>query len=336
MARSLVGIATLALVLVACASSTPDDDEDVRSTESNLSASQRKARATGIRDAAKTKGMTNAALLAGIGEVETNLAHCWSEATWACKGPVSKTCNGPVIAGAADGPCSSKQGGLGLFQFDGGTFSQTLARDGQEILELAGNVQHAVDFVANIVRQDLKLKSNAEAITWMNGTPVVNGNAKFERWKAIMACRYNGRCGSTSQANKYGNAAIKLFKEFGAGFWDVDGPGTPPPAAAADPCEVRAADKRLHCENKDDSPLYAAPNPESEVVNTLRTTESWFDCWGTGTLHAGKNTTWYHTVGDDNAVPGWLPASALKTTDALDADPSAKGLPKCAAAAAAN
>ena len=76
-------------------------------------------------------GPDNAALLAGIGEVETNFAHCWSEATWACQGPASASCGGgPVIAGASDGPCSAQQGGLGMFQFDSGTFSQTLATYG--------------------------------------------------------------------------------------------------------------------------------------------------------------------------------------------------------------
>src|SRR6187431_525417 len=69
-----------------------------------LTTAQRKARAEIIRDTAAAAGMTNAALLAGIGEVETNFAHCWSEATWACQGPASASCGGgPVIAGASDG-----------------------------------------------------------------------------------------------------------------------------------------------------------------------------------------------------------------------------------------
>ena len=51
-----------------------------------LTTAQRRARAEQIRDTAAAAGMTNGALLAGIGEVETNFAHCWSEATWACMG----------------------------------------------------------------------------------------------------------------------------------------------------------------------------------------------------------------------------------------------------------
>ena len=38
--------------------------------------------------------------------------------------------------------------------------------------------------------------------------------------------------------------------------------------------------------------MYASDNYTSGVVNHLRTTESWFKCWGTGQLHAGGNTTW--------------------------------------------
>ena len=39
---------------------------------------------------------------APIGEVETNFAHCWSEATWACQGPASPDC-----AATGDAPSSA-------------------------------------------------------------------------------------------------------------------------------------------------------------------------------------------------------------------------------------
>lgn len=73
------------------------------------------------------------------------------------RSPNSTSCGGgPVIAGASDGPCSAQQGGLGMFQFDGGNFTQTLARDGRDILlTLDGNIRHAVDFVVNIVNQEV-------------------------------------------------------------------------------------------------------------------------------------------------------------------------------------
>src|SRR5262245_61930673 len=60
----------------------------------------RRARAEMIKAAAAQAGLTNAVLLAGIAQVETGLAHCWSEASWTCKGPASPSCNGgPVVAG---------------------------------------------------------------------------------------------------------------------------------------------------------------------------------------------------------------------------------------------
>ncbi len=210
--------------LAACTAEqgAPAPDDGIGSTVQGLSdPAARRTRAEHIRDAAADKGLTNGALLAGIAQVETGLSHCWSEATWACQGPYSGSCGGPVIAGAADGPCSSQQGGLGMFQFDGGTYSQTLARDGQEILDLDGNIRHAVNFVAERVRQDISgVSSTADAINWLNSVPVQAGNAKFEQWISLVSCRYNGCCGCSSQEAKYRNATLDLDGEFGAGFWN--------------------------------------------------------------------------------------------------------------------
>jgi hypothetical protein len=112
----------------------------------HLSTSAKLPRYAGIRDAARADGMSNAYLLAGIANDETGLAMCWSEATWACQGPSSPDCGGgPVIAGAADGPCSAEQGGLGMFQFDAGTFADTLAKYGGDVLTVAGQTTHAID-----------------------------------------------------------------------------------------------------------------------------------------------------------------------------------------------
>lgn len=103
------------------------------------------------------------------------------------------------------------------------------------------------------------------------------------------------------------------------------GGGTPPPAGD---CSVHS-DGKLHCTNKDNSAMYKNHNAESGVVNHLRTTTSWFDCWGTGQKHAGGNTTWYHTLGDDNGKWGWVPGVDLSTPDTFDGDPGAYGLKKC-------
>ncbi|MBT8495775.1 MAG: hypothetical protein KJO07_22220, partial [Deltaproteobacteria bacterium] len=92
----------LALTVMGCAA---DEPLDVGKTVQLLSPEVELERVTAIRDVSAGMGLTNAALLAGIAKSETDLIHCWSEATWACQGPDSPSCGGgPVIAGAADGP----------------------------------------------------------------------------------------------------------------------------------------------------------------------------------------------------------------------------------------
>ncbi|WP_394842202.1 C39 family peptidase [Pendulispora brunnea] len=93
-------------------------------------------------------------------------------------------------------------------------------------------------------------------------------------------------------------------------------------------CAVRS-DGRLYCNNKAGANMYAARTTSSSIVDHVRTTYSWFDCWGTGERHAGGNTTWYHTQGDDNGNWGWTPAVNLSTTSEFDANPSAYGLNRC-------
>lgn len=188
-----------------------------------LTAAQRKARAEIIRDTAAAVGMTNAALLAGIGEVETNFAHCWSEATWACKGPASSSCGGgPVIAGAADGPCSQQQGGLGMFQFDAGTYAQTIATYGPNIVTLQGNVDAVVPFLVKRAIESVDgVNNQAEALAWMNSIKIQDGDPQYEAWLYFVAWRYNGCKGCTSQINKYRAGTNKLRDEFGPDFWKV-------------------------------------------------------------------------------------------------------------------
>src|SRR4249920_1385256 len=102
-----------------------------------LTAAVKAERYTLIRDTAAQMGVTNGALLAGIAISETNLAHCQSEATYACQGPASPSCGGgPIIAGSADGPCAAMQGGLGMFQFDAGTYADTVNTYGPDILTI--------------------------------------------------------------------------------------------------------------------------------------------------------------------------------------------------------
>src|SRR4051812_3252844 len=111
----------LLLFSAGCVVGTGADDPPAPQAPAHpaLATSAKVPRYAAIRDAAAARGIGNAYLLAGIANDETGLAMCWSEAQWACQGPSSPDCGGgPVIAGAADGPCSAQQGGLGMFQFD--------------------------------------------------------------------------------------------------------------------------------------------------------------------------------------------------------------------------
>ena len=208
------------LLLCACAA------EPSASTGGGLPAKVKHERLALIRDTAAEMGLYNAALLGGIAVSETNLAHCWSEATYACKGPDSPSCGGPIIAGSADGPCSVMQGGLGMFQFDAGTWTDTLALYGDAILTTSGNTAQAVSFVVDQVVRDVPgVTSWLAAVDWMNHVPLVAGDPLAEQWAHLLACRYNGCCAASAlcagRADGYRDHAIELDRELGAAFWQT-------------------------------------------------------------------------------------------------------------------
>jgi hypothetical protein len=199
-------------------------DEDYGWAESRLSAAARRARAAQIRDAAHANGIEQGWLLAGIADAETGMSQCHSELTWACEGPYSADCAGPVVAGAGDGPCSIMQGGLGMFQFDAGTFTQTLAREGDRILSIAGNVAAGVDFVTAMVIRSVYIPgvaNRAEAIAWMNGVRV--GNDRWDPWIRTVTHYYNGCTPSascfTSRYGRYRDHTSNVYSEMGPDFW---------------------------------------------------------------------------------------------------------------------
>lgn len=213
--------AALAFCLLAGACVEPTAES---TTEQELSAAVRRERATLIRDAAAEMGMFNAALLGGIAVSETGLAHCFSEVSFGCPGPDSPSCGGPIIAGGADGPCSDMQGGLGMFQFDSGTYAQTIATYGPTILTVEGNTAQAVNFVVTRLAQDIaSVSSWGTAMTYMNSVPLVAGDPKTEEWAKFLACRYNGCCSTsatcTSRAKGYRDNAIAIYNELGGDFW---------------------------------------------------------------------------------------------------------------------
>lgn len=200
--------------------------DNVVTVASQLSAEKRRERARLIRDSAAASAMTNGVLLAGIAEAETNMAHCWSEATWACQGPASSSCGGgPVIAGSADGPCANRQGGLGMFQFDAGTHSQTLSREGRRVLTIQGNTQAAVEFVVDKVRiSDFipGVSTREQALTWLND--VRPDTPEWDQWIRTVTGYYNGcfegRCSVFhSRYNNYDAKTRSVLNEFGNDFW---------------------------------------------------------------------------------------------------------------------
>jgi hypothetical protein len=112
------------------------------------------------------------------------------------------------------------------------------------------------------------------------------------------------------------------------GIYVPVGGGGAPSSSAGGPCAVQR-DARLHCDNKAGAVLRAEAKNQSPVVNTLRTTSSWFECWTSGERHAGGNTTWYRTLGDDNGNRGFVAAVDLSTPESLDANPTVAGLAAC-------
>jgi MYXO-CTERM domain-containing protein len=156
-----------------------------------------------------------------------------------------------VIAGTGDGKCSKKRGGLGMFQFDGGTHSDTLRRDGNEILELEGNISHAVDFTGKLVDLGQRSVSSTEGgIEWMNDVRLVKGDAKLEAWASTMACRYNGCCKNTKRCRarraKYRDNALHYYDKYGADFWDDVGAPLKPSCPVV-PRDGRIIDEEDEC-----------------------------------------------------------------------------------------
>jgi hypothetical protein len=203
-------------------------------------ADARRTRAIAIRDAAAARGLDNGLLLAGIANAETGLSQCHSELSWACEGPYSAECGGPVVAGAADGPCSDRKGGLGMFQFDAGNYDDTLAREGDRILTVAGNVDAAIDFVLAMVRRSEFIdgvESDDDALAFMNA--VRPWNDLWTPWIKTVTRYYNGCIPGVCSAYdarfaSYSSGATDLVKEMGAELWFGRAPlcGPIPPAGA--------------------------------------------------------------------------------------------------------
>ncbi len=219
-----ISLGVLAQLIGGCGSG-PISEPTLDELRQALSPAERKTRAAQIRAAAEARGLHNGLLLAGIADIETGMSHCHSELTWACEGPNSADCGGgPVVAGAGDGPCYLQQGGLGMFQFDAGTFDQTLAREGNRILSIAGNTEAAVDFVIAMVKRSVYLQADTdqEAMDWMNR--VRPWNELWHPWVQTVTHYYNGctPSGCSVYNERYANysrGGTGLLAEMGVDFW---------------------------------------------------------------------------------------------------------------------
>lgn len=214
----------------------------------------RRERAALIRDAAASVGVTNGVLIVGIGQSETGLSHCDSEVGYGCPGPASPSCGGePILAGGADGPCSAQQGGLGMFQFDSGTYADTLDTYGEEVLTIEGNARFAVEYM--IARIQISayvdgVDSRDEAIAWING--VEPGGARWDEWLTSVTHYYNGctpaGCSVFNQRyESYRSATLQVQDEMGADFWADIGNLPEPPVCEPIPAAGRVIEEDDDC-----------------------------------------------------------------------------------------
>jgi hypothetical protein len=116
-----------------------------------------------------------------------------------------------------------------MFQFDGGDHDQTLARDGENILTVEGNVERAVGFAVDMVVRSRFVPEVTEAegaLAWLNAVPVAPGDPRYEAWISTVTHHYNGcppgaSCWNSRRA-KYESLTRGVFWEMGGDeFWTV-------------------------------------------------------------------------------------------------------------------
>lgn len=181
-----------------------------------------------IRDAAAAEGITNFLAVALLAEEETGLDHC---GRWACYGPSHRDCSGgPVISGGGDGPCSANAGGLGMFQLDQGSESQTVAywrSRGIDVLSLRGNAAAAIKHLVSRLTDahdgmyGSLANNRAAAVRFLNGLRV--GDRNWNEYIRFIIYRWNGcRPGWSCYSNRwsaYSSAAPRLLRTFGRDYF---------------------------------------------------------------------------------------------------------------------
>jgi hypothetical protein len=226
-------------------------EEVSASFDDALTNAQKKPVCDHIKTVSAGHGITNPLVFAGVPNHESGLVQCWKDATWACQGPHSSYCGGPVIAGSGDGPCSQKQGGLGMYQLDAGTYSQTLASYGSDVVELDGQIDEGINTIVQKVwhcPNTPHFDTEAEVVAWINAAKP--GTAKYETFLTAMAYCYNGckpgwSCHEPMRAN-YRAGVQKLVDAFGASYWSSSTPApTQPPPPAPTGCGIMSAGEDL-------------------------------------------------------------------------------------------
>jgi hypothetical protein len=180
-----------------------------------------------------------------------------------------------MISGAADGPCDILEGGLGMFQFDAGTHSETLDREGDRILTIEGSTLAAIDFVANMVIKSRYLdniETRAEAIVWMN--TVRPWNAGWDLWIKTVTHYYNG-CNPdwcsvyADRYDGYSAAGVRMLYQMGAETWFARAPGCVPIASGAEQVVI---DDENACFGAGGDPRFWRNEPAGYGDNLLWTT----------------------------------------------------------------
>ena len=113
-----------------------------------------------------------------------------------------------------------------MFQFDGGTYSQTVAQYGRDVLTINGQVSLAVDFVLRIVKSSA-YTTNAEtddkARAWIDHFDP-NNAALRDQWIKTVVQYYNGcqpswSCWNDRYRTYSDGYRLAIDEPGGLGFW---------------------------------------------------------------------------------------------------------------------
>jgi len=254
MQRILIGrcfpLVACIFVASACSGGSPADENLLGSTERAVSAALLQSRSDAIKAVhASNPYIHNPLIFAGIAYTETQMAHCYSEyynqvSSYVCPGPTSTDCGGAVTAGYWDGACSLQAGGLGMWQFDEGNYTQTLNKwnttgywNGRthNVLSVSDSSSAAIDFIlfkAWYSDRTPYFSSNQAMYDWINSIRPVNGNSDYETWLGFLAYNYNGQAwGSTGWSNvkeQYRSGTQYVYSAMGGdAYWYNTNPQPP-------------------------------------------------------------------------------------------------------------